>query len=139
MHLFNSNYRVVEFDIPPVERDEQSIQFNLPDPNEKRYGVVCKWFFVDYYVCDFESGFLTTRKIIKPTGEIKISYRHTLQDAIALCEYCIAYDTPGAAWDRLKDRVRKLFKLQPVHQTFTVEDAKAELALQMLTKETQNV
>ena len=139
MQLVNSHYRVVEFDIPPVEHDEKYEQFGLTDPNDKRYGVVCKWFFLDYYVCDFESGFLTTRKITKPTGEIKISYRHTLQDAIALCEYCVAYDTPCAALGRVKDRVRKLFKMHPVHQTFTLEDAKAELALQMLSKETQNV
>ena len=134
MHLWYSNYRVVEFDIPVVERDEHAIQFNLPDPNLRRYGVTCKWFGQTRYVTDLDSGFLTVRylDLFIANGDIRVSYRHTLEDAVALCEYCETYDTVSSAWERFVNYIRKVFSIPPKHKTMTLADAKAELAIQML-------
>ena len=128
MNLWYRNYRVVEFDIPVVERDEQSIQYL------KRHGVTCKWFGSTRYVTDFNSGFLTVRylDLFKANGDILVSYRHTLKDAVALCEYCESYDTLSACWQRVQNYVRKVFSIPPKHKTMTLADAKAELALQLL-------
>ena len=137
MNLWYRNYRVVEFDIPVVERDEDNIRFNLPDPNLERYGVTCKFFGQTRYVTDFNSGFLTVRylDLFKANGDILVSYRNTLKDAVELCEYCESYDTLSACWQRVQNYVRKVFSIPPKHKTMTLDDAKAEFAVQSLTKQ----
>lgn len=134
MHLWYSNYRVVEFDIPVVERDEQAIEFNLPNPYLRRYGVTCKWFGQTRYVSDLGERFYTVRYLVlfKENGDIKVSYRHTLEDAVALCEFCESYDTVGSAWQRFVNYWRRAFSMPTKHKTMTLADAKAELAIQLL-------
>lgn len=137
MHLWYSNYRVVKFDIPVVERDEQAIEFNLPNPNLRRYGVTCKWFGQTRYVSDLGERFYTVRylDLFKENGDIKKIYRHTLEDAVALCEFCESYDTVSTAWQRFVNYWRRAFSMPTKHKTMTLTDAKAELAIQLLSND----
>lgn len=139
MNLYFRNYSVIEFDIPFVERDENNIKFNLPDPNLRRYGVTCKVFWKTRHVYKFDviGGFYTRKyeDLLDEHGDFLRSHCETLEKAVELCEYCESYDTLGACWQRVQNHVRRLFSLSPKHKTMTLDDAKAELAVQVLTKQ----
>ena len=137
MHLWYSNYGVVKLDIPVVERDEQAIQFNMPDPNLSCYAVTCKGLVQTRFAAECNSGFYTVKylDLFNKDGDIKKIYRHTLEDAVALCEYCESYDTVSSAWERYLNYLRKVFSMPPKHKTMTLADAKAELAIQLLSND----
>ena len=137
MHLWYSNYRVVKFDIPVVERDEQAIQYNLPDPNLRCYAVTCKGLVRNRYAAECYSGFYTVKylDLFNKAGGMKKIFLYTLEDAVALCEYCETYDTVGSAWQRYLNYLHNVFSIPPKHKTMTLADAKAELAIQLLSND----